>query len=268
LKNVTPSESRETPSGNSHSHSEPPRRPNIFPTHLALPVDEGPHIGISSLLLSLPSTVIVGVVCVLLKPGFLISVAATSFTSAAVFAAVFATVRRAKLIQKRKQSVSRSSVDPSETPQDFSGSSKETPMQLVRLIYASSHSNTPIGTIDRILQRSRENNGRDVITGALVVGDDFFLQVLEGSRAAVSNCFMRIMQDDRHREIQVISVADIKDRNFLEWTMHFIRASRIKEEILSRYHINGGFDPAKLSERAIRDLCRTLSRDGWEKQAA
>ena len=141
-------------------------------------------------------------------------------------------------------------------------------MQLTRLIYASTHDEMTFEAIDHILQRSRANNERDGITGALVVSDQNFMQLLEGDRTAVAKCFMRIMQDDRHRDIQIISVGDAKDRFFHEWSMHLIKASRIKDDILSRYLIDGAFDPARMSEFSIRDLCRALAAGDWDKLAA
>lgn len=141
-------------------------------------------------------------------------------------------------------------------------------MQLTRLIYASTHEGMVFEAIDQILQKSRVSNERDGITGALIVGERSFLQLLEGDRTAVAKCFMRIVLDDRHRDIQILCAGDAEDRFFHEWSMHLIKASRIKEDILSRYLIDGVFDPARMSEFAIRDLCRALSAGDWDKLAA
>lgn len=141
-------------------------------------------------------------------------------------------------------------------------------MQLTRLVYTSKHRLlNPVG-IDRILQKSRANNVRDLVTGALIVGETHFMQLIEGSRLEISRCFMRIMQDKSHYDIQVISCGDVAHRLFQEWSMHLIRASRIKEDIISGYKIDGSFNPSKMSEFAIEDLCRTLSAGNWEAEAA
>jgi hypothetical protein len=141
-------------------------------------------------------------------------------------------------------------------------------MRLTRLIYASKHDDTDAETLDRILQTSRANNVRDGITGALVINQHNFLQLLEGDRGAIGQCFMRIMQDDRHHDIQVIATGEAAHRLFVEWSMHRIETSRIKTEILSHYLVEGVFDPSRMSQRAIEDLCRTLSGGGWEALAA
>lgn len=141
-------------------------------------------------------------------------------------------------------------------------------MQLTRLIYTSHHGGLCAEAVDLILQKSRTNNVRDGISGALIVGEKNFVQLLEGDRAVVAKCFMRIMQDDRHGEIQVIFAADANHRLFFEWSMHCIITSRIKQQILSRYTINGVFDPVHMSQHAIEDMCRTLSEGNWQMQAA
>ncbi len=140
-------------------------------------------------------------------------------------------------------------------------------MQLTRLIYSSNHDGLAFETVDHILQKSRANNVASGITGAMVITDKHFTQILEGDRIAVSECFMRIIQDDRHRNIQVICAGDVEHRLFSEWSMHLIKASCIKQEILSRYMINGTFDPAGMSEDAVGDLCRALAAGDWETLA-
>ena len=141
-------------------------------------------------------------------------------------------------------------------------------MQLTRLIYVSKHDGVDVETLDRILHTSRANNVRDGVTGALIIGEQHFMQLLEGDRTAVGACFMRITRDDRHHGIQVICSGDEEHRLFFEWSMHRIETSRIKQEILSRYTINGDFDPARMSQFAIEDLCRTLSDGDWDALAA
>ncbi len=141
-------------------------------------------------------------------------------------------------------------------------------MQLTRLIYTSRHKPLKPEVVERILQKSRANNVRSQLTGALIVAESHFMQLLEGGRTEISQCFMRIMQDRRHHDIQVISCGDVSKRLFQEWNMHLIEAPRIKEEIMSGFRTNGTFNPATMSEFAIEDLCRTLAAGQWEAEAA
>ncbi|MFN3971114.1 MAG: BLUF domain-containing protein [Gemmobacter sp.] len=143
-----------------------------------------------------------------------------------------------------------------------------TQMNLTRLIYTSTRLSQDAETVARILTTSRANNVRDGITGALIVHENCYLQLLEGDRAAVARCLMRITQDRRHKHVTVISCADAAQRLFLEGSMHRIDTSRIKAEILSRYKVNGVFNPAHMTQFATEDLCRTLSGGNWQAEAA
>ncbi len=141
-------------------------------------------------------------------------------------------------------------------------------MGLTRLIYSSWRLDDGEGDVEAILHASRRNNDRDGLTGALVVGERQFLQVLEGARSAVGCCLERIMRDPRHEAVEVISTGEVPYRLFAEWTMHRIDTSAIKRRILNRYLIRGAFRPGELPQAAVEDLCRTLATQEWEASAA
>ncbi|MFN3273413.1 MAG: BLUF domain-containing protein [Paracoccus sp. (in: a-proteobacteria)] len=132
-------------------------------------------------------------------------------------------------------------------------------MQLTRLAYASNHGGIADDALDDILRRSRTNNDKDGITGVLVVSDEEFVQLLEGPRTAVSRCFMRIMQDVRHHHIRVLLAGAIESRLCAEGGMRCIATSQSDQGPLSRYWINGTFEPDEMSEAAILGLCRDIS---------
>lgn len=133
-------------------------------------------------------------------------------------------------------------------------------MQLTRLAYASNHGGIADDALDDILQRSRSNNEQEGITGVLVVSDEEFVQLLEGPRTAVSRCFMRIMQDVRHHHIRVLLAGTIESRLCSEWSMRCIETSQPDQGALSRYWINGSFEPDEMSEAAILGLCQDISK--------
>ena len=92
-------------------------------------------------------------------------------------------------------------------------------MSLMQLIYAS----TPFGfdnpTLNKILSVARRNNAQDGITGALICRADLYLQMLEGPRRAVTTRFHKILADDRHLDVVLLSCRDIETRSFPEWHM-------------------------------------------------
>jgi Sensors of blue-light using FAD len=96
---------------------------------------------------------------------------------------------------------------------------EEVVMSLMQLIYAS----TPFGfdspTLNQILSVARRNNSRDGISGCLICRADFYLQMLEGPRGAVTAAFHRILADDRHADVRLMGSGDVSARLFPDWSM-------------------------------------------------
>lgn len=131
--------------------------------------------------------------------------------------------------------------------------------QLTRLVYASHHGGIADEALEGILQVSHANNDEDGITGLLIASDEDFVQLLEGGRTAVAKCFMRIMQDVRHQHIRVLLAGPIEQRLCEKWSLHYTDASQLDQDILSRYWINGHFEPDEMSPASLEDLFRDLS---------
>ena len=68
--------------------------------------------------------------------------------------------------------------------------------------------------VDDILAKSRTNNARDQITGALLFNAGCFAQVLEGPLESVEAAFERIQQDDRHGDVSLLALDPIDARSF------------------------------------------------------
>jgi Sensors of blue-light using FAD len=91
-----------------------------------------------------------------------------------------------------------------------------------RLIYRS-RSNIPDTDLDEalgeILQVARVNNAAKGITGALMLYDHWFAQVLEGEEAEIQKLFAVIRSDPRHRSIDVTEQTRVPGRAFARWAM-------------------------------------------------
>jgi hypothetical protein len=92
-------------------------------------------------------------------------------------------------------------------------------MALTRLIYASQPFGFDDATLAQILFKARQHNGRDGVTGALIVRADLYLQLLEGEQEKVEATWQRIAQDDRHTAIHRLSLSPISERLFPGWAM-------------------------------------------------
>ena len=94
--------------------------------------------------------------------------------------------------------------------------------ELFRLMYRS-HNLIPqddrkaeLGTL---FSGARSFNKTQGITGALLVSDDWFVQVLEGGEPAVRALFARIEKDPRHDRVAPLETTAIGARVFSRWAM-------------------------------------------------
>ncbi|SLN27233.1 BLUF domain-containing protein [Roseisalinus antarcticus] len=132
-------------------------------------------------------------------------------------------------------------------------------MSLFRLIYVSVPIETGEDVYDSIFESSRRNNGQTSVTGSLVYHDAFNMQVLEGPRKHVSDCFIRIARDNRHGNILIVAAKDVPHRLFPDWAMHRLNAKDRHSDLFARYSVNGLFEPLLLSQTAVEELCRGIS---------
>jgi hypothetical protein len=135
--------------------------------------------------------------------------------------------------------------------------------ELYRLVYYSR--NLIAGSADDfaenvgdILAKSRVNNVRDKITGALLFNAGCFAQVLEGPLELVEAAFERIQQDARHSEVSLLALEPVAQRSFPNWAMGFVGLSTEDAERFAGVGETSGFDPARLSgdeiHRVLKDL--------------
>lgn len=131
--------------------------------------------------------------------------------------------------------------------------------QIIRLIYVSNHGSICNRFANEILQVSQCNNRRDSITGVLIINDEDFIQLLEGSREAVTSCFSRILLDKRHRNVQVVCVNDASLRLFPRWSMCSVRSSRVRRVSLVAQLQAGTFDPFRASAQELQQVFQAIS---------
>lgn len=72
---------------------------------------------------------------------------------------------------------------------------------------------------------SRSNNEKRNITGALLLTENWFVQVLEGDEAAVRSLFASIQADPRHDGVELLFEGPADDRVFAHWSMAKIALS-------------------------------------------
>ncbi len=136
--------------------------------------------------------------------------------------------------------------------------------ELYRLVYYSqNHIDSATdgfdAAIDDILGRSRRNNQRDGITGALMFNAGCFAQVLEGPLDVVEAAFERIQQDERHGDVSLLAMEPIVARSFPDWAMGFVGRAAGAAKRFGGVGTASGFDPARLDGDSIHATLKRLA---------
>lgn len=142
---------------------------------------------------------------------------------------------------------------------------------IYRLVYYSrNHATADVDTfaaeVDDILAKSRSNNARDGITGALMFNAGCFAQVLEGPLDHLEAAFERIQQDERHGEVSLLALEPITARSFPGWAMGFVGASIEDAARFAGVGTASNFDPSRFSGDELHALLRDLAIE--EERAA
>lgn len=72
-----------------------------------------------------------------------------------------------------------------------------------------------------ILEKSREFNSKNDITGCLLYHDNEFIQILEGNKNLIRILFSKIEKDNRHTHVMLLAENEKEERTFKHWSMAF-----------------------------------------------
>ena len=82
--------------------------------------------------------------------------------------------------------------------------------------------------VDAILGSARINNPLDGMTGVLIFNGSTFMQIMEGSEAAVDGLVdARLRSDRRHSNMSICDEPDDREpRTFPDWAMAYLRLEK------------------------------------------
>lgn len=135
---------------------------------------------------------------------------------------------------------------------------------LVRLVYVSRIRHPHGGDeahrkqVEQIFRESREHNVQHGITGILCVGEDIFLQAIEGGRAAVNELYTHIIRDERHSKVQLLHFEEISERRFGGWSMGKVNLESLNMSTVLKYSEKPELDPYAVSGRVSLALLEEL----------
>ena len=120
---------------------------------------------------------------------------------------------------------------------------------MINLVYKSTaNTNLSQPQILDMLERYRESNKKNNITGSLLYYRGMFIQYIEGNRANVLNLFEKIKQDNLHSRVILLSTSDIYTREFDAWDMGYMNLT----------HANHQFAYLKLMTSLFKETNNTV----------
>jgi len=136
-----------------------------------------------------------------------------------------------------------------------------------RLIYASHvapvcQDDLKAGLTD-IVTRSIVKNRAARVTGLLIAHKGWFVQALEGPRAAVEALFTTIAADPRHHHALPLFQSEVEARLFEQWSMCARVLTGTDEAVLAALNPKAPFDPTKAPERTLMRLLSTVADVHW-----
>jgi hypothetical protein len=123
---------------------------------------------------------------------------------------------------------------------------------LERIVYVSMAAEAQTSdTIDSILTVSRARNAEQGITGLLIGGGRWYLQLLEGECACLEPVWQSIRKDPRHRHVVLVQRRPLRHRAFADWAMKF-RRGQDEEFMASVEELTGGIGDPRLKDQVLR----------------
>jgi len=138
-------------------------------------------------------------------------------------------------------------------------------MQLYRLVYYSEAAdNLTLQDVKSIAEKASIKNALLLISGGLLYCESKFLQILEGGIRPVNKLFETILQDRRHKNVNLIHFSRVSKREFEGWDMSlvFFPTSRDFYPEYIKYSGDDSFDPLSLDG----DVCVQFLRGLLERQ--
>lgn len=129
---------------------------------------------------------------------------------------------------------------------------------LSQLVYFSNRGELGPGGILRLVDRARIKNAASGVTGVILFNRDYFLQCLEGERREVTETFGWILPDPRHTNVELMSVRDIEQRDFPDWTMGLLTPTGAMTTTFRRFLPTDDFPPQALTGESATALLKSL----------
>lgn len=132
---------------------------------------------------------------------------------------------------------------------------------LLRMTYISRYNSDNANIeVARILEQSRRNNESNGITGVLVMNENYFLQVIEGSRAVINTLLQKLIKDERHTSLRIVECHEVQQRHWSKWSMQYLTLSEQHKEDVLKFSPEAKFNPYLMTASQIKSFIKALSK--------
>ncbi|TAH21691.1 MAG: BLUF domain-containing protein [Cytophagales bacterium] len=138
---------------------------------------------------------------------------------------------------------------------------------LTHLLYVSSrNANCTDAELDNILASCQKNNPISGTTGLLLYSDMKFVQYVEGEYSKLLPLYDKIKHDNRHSNVNLISIGMIEKRLFPNWHMGLKKASLKEIDYVSemgkedKAALENVFEGKTEQGKKVQKLLETLMR--------
>jgi len=106
---------------------------------------------------------------------------------------------------------------------------------LLRLLYVSRATELfESSSINDQMKNWQVQNGLIEVTGVLCSGRGYFVQALEGLESRVITLYAKILKDERHKQVSLLSIELAPTRAFPGWAMAHIDGNTLSAELHAR----------------------------------
>ncbi|ACL57285.1 BLUF domain-containing protein [Methylobacterium nodulans] len=141
---------------------------------------------------------------------------------------------------------------------------------LIHLIYfsralLSAEAGARSRELAEIARQAQKRNEFSVITSFLIFEQGYFLQVLEGERTSIQDTFARIVNDRRHRDVQIIEWREIVKREFVT-SFNIAQRTAGNDALFQKANLLPMLQRGTPKAPIIYSLARALQADTMAKQ--
>lgn len=136
--------------------------------------------------------------------------------------------------------------------------------KLIQVIYISRSTFLSVGSstkiepqVVQILSESKSNNRKNGLVGVLFFGDGCFFECLEGEEKEIDALVEVLKQDNRHKDLTIISRKEIVNPSFQKWSMKYVPFDASIKDLLSRNGY-GNFDPYLFDKEMVDKVLKLL----------